>query len=242
MSADACPHGPSDAERVRSVLAAAGSLTVTTDGHSCDLMGAHHVDRRGRLTLRLPADGCLASRSALARRGVLAALVEFTDVAPTAVRDRVRARVTLSGWLTPDRPAPGDDRTHLRLDAARATLTTPAGTVRVGLDEIVLTEPDPLAAHEAALLTHLADAHPGTVERLTRLADPRDLQGVVRVRPLAVDRYALTLRLEQPHGHRDVRLPFRTPLRDATEAGDRVRELLAAARPRAPRRRLFPGR
>ncbi|WP_336323571.1 DUF2470 domain-containing protein [Streptomyces lavendofoliae] len=97
---DARPSGPSGAERVRSVLTAAPSLTVTTDGYRCDLVGAHALDGRGRLTLRLPGDCHLAAAVACAPRGDLAAMLQFTDVAPTAVRDRVRARVTLSGWLT----------------------------------------------------------------------------------------------------------------------------------------------
>ncbi|GGU28838.1 DUF2470 domain-containing protein [Streptomyces lavendofoliae] len=97
---DARPPGPSGAERVRSVLTAARSLTVTTDGYRCDLVGAHALDDRGRLTLRLPGDCHLAAAVACAPRGDLAAMLQFTDVAPTAVRDRVRARVTLSGWLT----------------------------------------------------------------------------------------------------------------------------------------------
>ncbi|MET9429173.1 MULTISPECIES: DUF2470 domain-containing protein [unclassified Streptomyces] len=239
MSADVRAAEPTPAERVRSVLAAATSLTVTTDGHSCSLMDVHHVDDRGRLGLRLPAGSCLAGRAAAAPRGGLAALVEFTDIAPTAVRERVRARVTLSGWLTPVAPAPDADTVGLRLDAARATLETAEGVLHVGLDEIVLTAPDPLATHEPAMLIHLADSHPEAVERLTRLIDPHRLQGVVRVLPLALDRYALTLRLEHPRGHHDVRLPFPRPMRNADEAGDRLQELLATARACSHRRRMF---
>lgn len=206
MRADDRAAEPTSAERIRSVLAAAESLTVTTDGHSCDLMGVHSVDDRGRLTLRLPADSCLSGRSALAPRGSLAAFAEFTDIAPTAVRDRVRARVTLSGWLTPVRSAAEADTLNLRLDAGRATLETPAGTTRVGLDGLVLTAPDPLATEEAALLTHLTNGRTKVVARLARLVDPRHLQGVVRVCPLALDQYAITLRLEQARGHCDVRV------------------------------------
>ncbi|MGI5356435.1 DUF2470 domain-containing protein [Streptomyces sp. CA-252508] len=245
--ADARPPGPSRAERVRSVLCAARSLTVTTDGYRCDLAGAHSLDERGRLTLRLPADCHLAAAVACAPRGDLAAMLQFTDVAPTSVRDRVRARVTLSGWLTedgsaePEAAGAGDgdgtvEGVALRLDAVRATLDTGEGAEGVGLDELVLAGADPLAGHEAALLIHLTDDHPDAVARLARLVEPRHLHGVRRVVPVGLDRYGITLRLEHARAHDDVRLPFAVPLRDAAEFGDRIQALLAAAHA-CPRRR-----
>ncbi|MER7107135.1 DUF2470 domain-containing protein [Streptomyces sp. NPDC000229] len=233
---DARPPEPSGAERVRSVLAAARSLTVTTDGYRCDLAGAHTLDGRARLTLRLPADCHLAAAVACAPRGDLAAMLQFTDVAPTAVRDRVRAKVTLSGWLTQDGEETGAGRVELRLDPVRATLDTGDGAVGVGLDELVLAEADPLAGHEAGLLLHLTDDHPDAVARLARLVEPRYLHGVRRVVPVGLDRYGLTLRLEHARAHADIRLPFTVPLREAAEFGDRIQALLAAAQA-CPRRR-----
>ncbi|MFC8914143.1 DUF2470 domain-containing protein [Streptomyces sp. NPDC057116] len=234
---DARPPEPTEAERVRSVLSAARSLTVVSHGYRCDLVGAHRLDERGRLTLRLPAGGHLAAAVAHAPRGDLAAMLQFTDVAPTAVRDRVRARVTLSGWLTGGGAEPGTDGVALRLDPVRVTLHTGDDVVFVGLDELVLAEPDPLADHEAGLLLHLTDDHPDAVARLTRLVEPHHLHGVRRVTPVAVDRYGITLRLEHAGAHHDVRLPFTPALREPTEFGDRVQALLTAARA-CPRRRL----
>lgn len=240
MSATAVPNAePTTAERIRSVLASAGSLTLTTAGHRYELFGLHTIDERGQVGLDLPPDDTLAAHIACAPRGAPAALLEFTDVAPTAVRNRVRAKVTLSGWLAAVTSDVEAGRTCLRLDTARATLETASGTVAVGLDEIVLAEVDPLAVQEAALLTHLADAHPQAVSQLTRLIAPRHLQGVIRVWPLALDRYAITLRLEQTRGHRDIRLAFPTPARDAAQAGDRIQELLATTRTCSPRRRIL---
>jgi hypothetical protein len=224
---------PTTAERIRTVLARASSLTLTTGPQRYDLIGLHRVDERGQITLLPPDDSPLTAQVACAPRGALAALLEFTDIAPIAVRHRVRARVTLSGWVTPNSPA--DD--SLRLDTARATLETDRELTAVGLDEIVLAQADPLAADEAALLTHLADAHEDVIAQLTRLADPRLLHGVVRVRPLALDRYGITLRCEYASRHRDVRFPFTTPVQDAGEVGGRVRTLLAAARACRHRRR-----
>ncbi|MEU8850206.1 hypothetical protein AB0C70_29195 [Streptomyces sp. NPDC048564] len=95
MSAATCPE-PTPAERARSVLAAAGSLTVTTQGHRIELIGLHTVDAAARLLLHNPPDGHLAAELAVAPHGDLAALVEFTDVAAVAVRERVRSRLTLA--------------------------------------------------------------------------------------------------------------------------------------------------
>ncbi|MDI9884372.1 DUF2470 domain-containing protein [Streptomyces sp. HNM0645] len=230
----------SAAEQVRTVLAAADSFTVVTDGHTCDLVGGGLHSVGGRLLLRVPADCRLAGEVALAPRGTLPVVLKFTDVAPVAVRDRVRSRVTVAGWLAPQ-GAPGCEESGtvtFRTVTAHVALETPAGPVTVGLDELALARPDVLALHEAAVLTHLVDDHADVVALLTRLVDPRLLQGVVRVWPLAMDRRGITLRLEHPHSHRDVLLPFPAPVRDPGHAGDRVRELLAAARARRRGSRL----
>ncbi|MFD6967532.1 DUF2470 domain-containing protein [Streptomyces sp. NPDC059979] len=242
MSAAATPAAePTLAEQTRSVLARAVSLTVTTNGLRYDLVGLHTVDARGQVRLRLPADSLPAAHVACAPRGALAALVEFTDIAPTAVRDRVRARVTLSGWLTRAGRESATDEIDLRLDTARATLETQGETVAIGLDELVLAEPDPLAVDEGSLLTHLTDAHQDAVTGLTRLADPWLLRGVVRILPVALDRHALTLRCEYARNQRDLRLPFPAPLRDASQVGEQIQHLLVAARA-CPGRRHLPAR
>jgi hypothetical protein len=212
------------AEHVRSVLARAVSLSLTTDGQEYDLIGMHSVGGKGRITLHPGADSPLTAQAALAPRGSLAALLEFTDIAPTSLRDRVRARVTISGWLAPV----GDDA--LRLDLARVTLRTATGSQDVGLDEFALAEPDPLAVEEAAMLTHLSDAHEDMVADLVVLAGSRLPHGVVRTLPLAVDRYGIALRCEYREGHCDLRLLFPATARDAAEAGERVRQLLTAPR------------
>ncbi|MET9513876.1 DUF2470 domain-containing protein [Streptomyces sp. NPDC002994] len=230
MDADACAARPTNGERVRTVVAAAGSLMVVTDRHSGELAGLHTLDDRGRLLLRVPDDGVLAAEVALAPRGIVAAVLKFTDIAPTAVRDRVRARVTLTGWFAPVDGNSQEPGVQLRLDFAHAELETAAGTVTVGLDELTLARADPLAVYEADMLTHLVDGHSDVVALLTRLVDPRLVQGVRRVLPVSLDRYGMTLRLEHANAHHDVRLSFPAPLSDAAEAGGRIQALLAAAR------------
>ncbi|KOV11175.1 MULTISPECIES: DUF2470 domain-containing protein [Streptomyces] len=242
MSAAAQPAAePTLAEQTRSVLARAVSLTVTTHGLRHDLVGLHSVNARGQVRMCLQADSLPAAHLACAPRGALAALVEFTDIAPVAVRDRVRARVTLSGWLTRSGQDTDADEVGLRLDTARATLATPETTVTVGLDELVLAEPDPLAVDEGSLLTHLADAHQDAVTRLTRLADPWLLHGAVRVLPLALDRHGITLRCEYARNRRDLRLPFPAPVREASQVGEQIQLLLSAAQA-CPKRRHLPAR
>ncbi|MFE5795419.1 DUF2470 domain-containing protein [Streptomyces sp. NPDC056503] len=215
------------AEQVRSVLARAISLSLTLDGQTYDLLGAHTVGARGRITLHPPADTPLSDHLARAPLGTLDARLDLTDIAPTALRDRVRARVTLTGRLTP--AAPGDPGS-LRLDLARVTLRTGTGTEEVAPGAYTLAAPDPLALEEAALLTHLADAHPDLVSDLVVLAGSRLPHGAVRALPLAIDRHAVSLRCEYGEGHCDLRLLFPGEARDATEAGDMVRRLLTAPR------------
>jgi hypothetical protein len=57
------PQEPSAAELVRSVLAAARSLTLTTEAHRVELVGMHSLEAPGRLLLNVPAETHLAARS-----------------------------------------------------------------------------------------------------------------------------------------------------------------------------------
>ncbi|MGW2014863.1 DUF2470 domain-containing protein [Streptomyces sp. NPDC001927] len=230
---DTAPSDQVAAERVRSILAQAVSLSLTTDGQCYDLIGMHTVGRTGRITLTTQADSPLTAQVAAAPHGSLAVLLEFTDIAPTPLRDRVRARVTISGWLAPAGPADVVEEADgngggegLRLDLARVTLRTAAGTQEVSLDAYTLARPDALAVEEAAMLTHLADAHADMVADLVVLAGSRLPYGVVRALPLAVDRYGITLRCEYREGHCDLRIPFPVEARDAAEAGEQVRRIL----------------
>jgi hypothetical protein len=101
--------------------------------------------------------------------------------------------------------------------------------------ELAAAEPDPLAATEAELLTHLAGAHGDAVGLLAQLVDRRFLLGVTRVDPLRLDRYGVVLRLCRASGYHDVRLPFPTSLRNPAHGVLQVRALLAQAKA-CPRR------
>jgi hypothetical protein len=219
---------PSAAELVRSLLVAARSLTLTTEGHRVELVGLHSVEAPDRLLLNVPAESHLSAQIASVPDGDMPATVEFTDVAPVAVPDRVRARVLLGGWLSVagDGTGPAD----LCFKTATAELERGGHVVDVDLDDLASAEPDPLAETEAELLTHLAGAHGDAVELLSRLVKPRLLYGVTRVDPLRLDRYGIVLRLQRASGLHDVRLAFPTPLCNPAHGILQLRTLLVRAR------------
>jgi hypothetical protein len=223
---------PATAQRARSVIAVAWSCAVTAEGGREELVGAHTMAEDGRLFLEVPEDSPLLGAALCAPRGEPSAVLEFADVAPVPVRNRIRARLWLAGYL-----AVADGR--LAFQPTRVVLRRQSGAVVVGLEEFAAAAPDPLATAEARLLTHLADCHGDAVERLTRLVDAGSLHGAVRVRPLAVDRHGLTLRIERVRSHGDVRLPFHAPADTVAQLTERVHVLLtqaaAAACPRALR-------
>jgi hypothetical protein len=220
------------------VAAAAWSCAVTADGVREEYVAAHTVTDDGEILLAVPEDSALFAAGLCAPRQEPPAVLEFADVAPVPVRSRIRARLWLSGWFAPSAGT-------LRLRPTRVVLRRPAGAVVVGLDEFTAARPDPLADAEPRLLTHLADAHPDAVERLTRLVRPESLHGATRVAPLAVDRHGLTLRIERARAHGDVRLPFHAPADDVAQLTERMHALLAQASaavcPRALQRQRADG-
>lgn len=222
---------PTDAERVRSILTAAHSMTVVTDGLRTEIRHLDGSDPLGRLHLHPSEPGGHPEHRPAIR-------MEFTDVAPTPVRDRVRARVTLIGQLLTPYSDEGQDSTCVEF--GQAVLEASDGTRSyVGLEELDAAHPDPLAPYEAGMLTHLLDDHPELVTLLLRLVHPQVPQAaVVRALPLAMDRYGITLRLEERRGHRDVRLPFPSPLDDVEQSGAQIQALFSAARRRSHRNTL----
>lgn len=228
------PMEPTAAERARSLLGVANSLRLTTTGHQAVLIGSHTLEASGRLSLDIPAGSRLVHRLAAVSYGpdgrCPAATAEFTDVAPVSTRDRIRAQVTLHGRLEITDHATGRSTVGLRFHPARIILTeTGEPPLALGAEELAQAAPDPLAEIEAGMLLHLAAAHPETIDRLTRLVEPRLLLGVTRVDPVRLDRHGIVLRLGRIRGHVDVRLPFSEPARDPAHASHLMRALLAHA-------------
>ncbi|WP_274530087.1 DUF2470 domain-containing protein [Micromonospora cabrerizensis] len=210
------------------MLVAADSLTLHVPGIEAYVAGRHVVTGDGRLRVDLPAGCHLTDHLAQQRETV--AMVEVTDLAPTPVRNRVRGRGTLTGWLAIEPTTTENDQDMVALlDLATAELTVEGHTISVGPDAFAAARPDPLAAAEADLLCHLDHHHPQAVERLCRLIPTRHLQGVRQVRPVRLDRHGVVLRLELARGDRDVRLSFGAPLRHPDHLGAEIEALLHQA-------------
>ncbi|MED7954024.1 DUF2470 domain-containing protein [Streptomyces sp. BE303] len=219
---------PSSAERTLSVLTTAHSMTVISDGVAqevCSLDGAAVI---GRIHLHDPVPP-----SSPGPAGRIPVRMEFTDVAPTPVRDRVRTRVTVTGLLAEPYDATAESTC---VEFGQAVIENADGRTYVPLDALHKAVPDPLAQCEAGLLTHLVDDHSELVPLLLRLVTPA--AGLTRTLPLALDRYGLTLRLEYPQTHTDVRLAFPTPVDKAYQVAPRILALLAKARRMSHRNRL----
>ncbi len=214
---------PTPAERVRSILAAAHSMTVVSDGLHSEVHRLSGREAVGDFHLHAPTEAALATGGTR-----IPVRLELTDIAPTPVRDRLRARVTLAGVLAA--PYDPDAEESTCMEFGQAVLEDAGGRSYVTLDELQATPPDPLATCEASMLTHLVDAHGEDVALLLRLVRPLPDKGLVRAVPVALDGYGVTLRLEYPDGHRDARLPYTTLAKNADQAGSGIRALLDAAR------------
>ncbi|MFJ9058034.1 DUF2470 domain-containing protein [Streptomyces sp. NPDC102409] len=224
---------PTPAERVLSILTAAHSMTVVSDGH--DPVEVHRLDgtaAMGHIHLHEPSEPGLAPAGPR-----VPVRLEFTDIAPTPVRDRTRARVTVTGLLSA--PYSTESAESTCMEFGQAVFEDDRGRAFVTLDTLQETDPDPIATSEAGMLTHLVDDHGELVPLLLRLVQPQPDKGVKRILPLAMDRYGVTLRLEYPGSHRDVRLPFAKPLARLDQAGPQIHALLAAARRASHRNQLL---
>ncbi|MFD5638218.1 DUF2470 domain-containing protein [Streptomyces sp. NPDC127077] len=227
---------PTAVERVRSILAAAYSMTVVCDGRYEEVRRLDGAGAMGHFHLHAPFEG--ASVGAGDRTsGRIPARLELTDIAPTPVRDRLRARVTLTGLLA--RPYDPDSAESTCMEFGQGMLEDASGRSYVTLHELEATELDPLATSEAGMLTHLVDEHAELVPLLLRLVRPLPDGGVLRALPVGVDRYGLTLRLEYRRTHRDVRLAFKTPVRHVDHVGPQIHALLSEARRVSHTRRLL---
>ncbi|WP_399880155.1 DUF2470 domain-containing protein [Streptomyces sp. BBFR51] len=214
---------PTAAERARSILAAAHSMTVVTDGRHTEVRRLDGAGVMGHVHLHAPPEGPGAPPA-----GRVPIRLELTDIAPTRVRDRLRARVTLTGLLAAPYDPDSAESTCMEFD--QCVLEDAAGCTYVPLQELEATDLDPLATSEAGLLTHLVDDHPELVPLLLRLVRPLPGREVRRVVPVGIDRYGLTLRLERARGHRDVRLPFHKTVRHIDHVGPQIHALLATSR------------
>jgi hypothetical protein len=241
---------PTAAERARSIVASAATLRVTTESGPVDLIGSH-LDPGDGTVLIAAAGSALAAEMRSAAEALektrtqspgdlpeLVASVELADLSPVPTRSRVRARLRLSGWLRSVGTGASDDRELLCMEPAEVLLDDRGELIDVEPEDFAAARPDPLAAAEADLLSHLQASHGQEIAALTRLVPPAALHGVVRVLPLALDRCGLVLRAERVRDFSDVRLPFRTPVTDLASAQVAFRDLVELSR-QVPRRPSF---
>jgi len=238
---------PTTAERIRSVCASATGALLAVDGDRPLEAPVQHLLDDGSFAVALPVDRA-GGHPATGPH----ALLELTDYAPLALREPIRAVVWARGRLTRvapeavipildriaiERPDPallqvetpllrgGAPRYELRrLDVVSVVAADAAGAESVGPVELLAARPDPFCRIESSLVRHLATAHPEVVARLvSRLQTPLR-RG--RVRPLGLDRYGLSFRVERTDGDYDVRLPFPAPVSDMAGLSRAVRVLM----------------
>lgn len=237
-------HG-AQAQRARTLLAQAASVRIGGSSSqptevlpwAADLDGSvlFVPDREGQHVLLGPA------------------MAVATDVSPVPGPDRVRGVLTMRGRVSRMRhgldrcrellavegsdgaavPVPGP---YLRFAPTELSLSwrcevapgAPEPAVQVDVVAFRQAGTDPLAGHEAEWLTHLDGHHPDAMAALARWADP-DAATDATVRPVALDRYGLVLRLRRHGSTRDLRLAFPRAAGCACAATDAVNDLFRRA-------------
>jgi uncharacterized protein DUF2470 len=243
---------PTTAERIRSACVRAGGAMLAVEGLEPAATPVHHLLDDGSFAVTIPADGPLAAMVVASGAAGTQAVLEMTDYAPLPLREPLRSLVWISGRLhhipSPDvsglldliateHPNPallqvnsddsagGDTRYALiRLEIDSVVVADSTGAESVGVGMLLDARPDPFCVLESCWLQHLESAHRDVVDRLAeRLPSPLR-RG--RVRPLGLDRYGVQLRVENPDGDHDVRLPFAKPVDDVTGLSQAIRVLM----------------
>ncbi|OLZ62883.1 hypothetical protein AV521_40445 [Streptomyces sp. IMTB 2501] len=216
------------AERVRSVLVSAQSLTLHSPSHRAELVGRHQVLDDGRMAVELPTDHCMTRQ--LISDGQQLAMIEVTDLVPVPVRDRIRCRVTLTGSLAPVGVGTDDGELFALFHPSSAELVRDGQTLTVEPTVLADARPDPFATSEAKLLCYLSDHRRDVIELLVQLLPPEQRLGMRTAQPVQLDRLGIVVRLELPGGDHDIRLDFPTPADNLDELNACLDALLARAR------------
>jgi hypothetical protein len=221
-----------DVVRARSAVEAATSVDVVWDGGG-EVVDAVTPLPGGALAWDVPASSELAERLACDLRDPelrdpdlrdpdlrdpdlrghvrgrdLGVCLAVTDLAPLAVRQRVRGRLALAGRLEVASRAAAGTRS-VRLTPQEVVWQEPGRALRrIAQEDYRAAEPDPLAAWEADVLLGL-QRQPDLLVPITDLV--RRGPGVAPswwLVPLRLDRSGLVVRAQGPRGSRDVRLRF----------------------------------
>jgi hypothetical protein len=242
------PAAPTTAERIRSACARACGAMLAVEGVAPTATPVHHLLDDGSFAITVPRGGILAGMVCAAASAGVQTVLEMTDYAPLPLREPVRSLVWIRGRLY---RVPADEVAEL-LDLIAAADPNPAllqvnsgsgpryDLVRLEIDSVVVADstgaesvgvgallgarPDPFSAMESCWLKHMDADHRDVVDRLAARLPMPLRRG--RVRPLALDRYGVQLRVEGDDGDHDVRLPFVKPVDDVTGLSQAIRILM----------------
>jgi hypothetical protein len=243
---------PTTAERIRSACVRVGGAMLAVEGLEPAATPVHHLLGDGSFAITIPANGLLAGMVVASGTAGTRAVLEMTDYAPLPLREPVRSLVWISGRLhhipssdvselldliAAEHPNPallqvntertvGGDKPHalIRLEIDSVVVADSTGAESVGVGMLLDAQPDPFCVLESCWLQHLETAHRDVVDRLAERLPPPLRRG--RVRPLGLDRYGVRLRVENPDGDHDVRLPFASPVDDVTALSQAIRVLM----------------
>ncbi|MGB3304314.1 DUF2470 domain-containing protein [Gordonia sp. (in: high G+C Gram-positive bacteria)] len=227
---------PYDAELIQTAcrraqagtLSAGGSRESDFGGTVSDTVTMVHLFE-GDAFLLVPSSSTALSLADGLADGITA-MVEVVDMAPVDMRERVRALVWLSGTLHPvpdqlerelaaeiagEHPNEqlldiGRGLSLMRLAVNSAVLATMGGAGSVDVEAIASAKPDPFWEYEQDWLVHLESHHGDLLDHLTFRLPAHLREG--RARPLRLDRFGITLRVEQGGGQEDVRIAFARPV------------------------------
>jgi hypothetical protein len=228
------------AERARTVATRPAASVQALGLGTSRLLAAATLDD-GRVLVVVPRSGGLATAVREAPEGDLPARVTVTSRSAQPLRNPLRARLELTGWLT---PVPAEEEAGLvlafaavrpdavlldvglsaallRLDLAEVALHEGGGWSEIAPEEYAAARPDPLAVAEDDLVTEHAAPLAALCARVQAWTgdDPVHLLGL--------DRHGVLFRVEPRTGCYDLRTPFPAPLTSTGELPAAVRTLLA---------------
>lgn len=227
------------AERARTAATSPTASVQALGLGTSRLLAAATLDD-GLVLVVVPRSGGLATAVREAPEGDLAAKVTIISRSPQPLRNPLRARLELAGWLT---PVPAEEEaelvlafaavrpddvlldvglsaTLLCLDVAEVLLHEGGGWTSIEPEAYAAARPDPLGAAEDELMSE----HAAPLAELR--ARVQAWAGDDPVHLLGLDRHGVLFRVEPRTGCYDLRTPFPAPLTSTGELPSAVRTLL----------------
>ncbi|GAA4681592.1 DUF2470 domain-containing protein [Gordonia humi] len=232
---------PCDAEMIQTACRRAEGGTLSIDASdSCDAVAMIHLFEGDAFLL--VADGGPAGESAESEDEP-SAVLEVLDYAPLPLRERVRSLIWLTGTLhevpddlqrelaveiAGDHPDErlldvGHGYSLIRMAVQTAVIASPVGAGAVSVDDLASAEPDMFWEYENDWLAHLESDHADLIHQLSQRI-PAGLRNG-RVRPLRIDRFGISFRVETESSDEDVRLPFSRPVSRLSELSSALHAL-----------------